>query len=226
MLSERQHQLIKQCFVLQRCTVICRGLTTGAIPHSSSCVLMLLACLRPASKIKRHVYNIFPLPPYQNPQSFRCLREKSCWLADTIQWNADTFSVGERGSPREGKETPRRNGSASGEAGGWTGGAQEGLWERTRSKGEAWAGGSGGEPLEHMHASPQGAVLPFLCRHSVGHSLVVQWLGLLTFMARSWGSITGRETEIPQAAWHGHKKKSVCYINYTLIKVIIPLRSN
>lgn len=66
---------------------------------------------------------------------------------------------------------------------------------------------AGGKPLEHMHASQQVTLLPFLCRYSVGHSLVVQGLRLLTSMAKSWGSIPGWETEIPQAAWHGHKKK-------------------
>ena len=102
-------------------------------------VLMLPACLCPASKTKCHVYNIFPLPTYQNPQSFRCLREESCRLADTVQWNAGTFPAGERGSPREGKKTPRRNGSAPGEAGRGTGGVPAGLRERAWSQGERWA---------------------------------------------------------------------------------------
>ena len=33
----------------------------------------------------------------------------------------------------------------------------------------------------------------------IGNSLLVQWLGLCTSNAASWGSICGLETKIPQA---------------------------
>ena len=39
-----------------------------------------------------------------------------------------------------------------------------------------------------------------------GNSLAVLWLGLLAFTAEGVGSIPGRGSEIPQAAWHGQKK--------------------
>ena len=42
---------------------------------------------------------------------------------------------------------------------------------------------------------------------TLGNSLAVQWLGLSTFTAKGTGSIPGRGTKIPQAAWCGHKKK-------------------
>ena len=44
------------------------------------------------------------------------------------------------------------------------------------------------------------------------NSLAVQWLGLRDFTAKGPGSIPGRGTKIPQAAWCGpklKKKKSV-----------------
>ena len=40
-----------------------------------------------------------------------------------------------------------------------------------------------------------------------GNSLVVQWLGLCAFIAKSPGSIPAQGTKIPQAAWHGQKKQ-------------------
>ena len=40
-----------------------------------------------------------------------------------------------------------------------------------------------------------------------GNSLVVQWLGLWAFTAKAMGSIPGRGTKIPEAAWCGQKKK-------------------
>ena len=40
-----------------------------------------------------------------------------------------------------------------------------------------------------------------------GNSLEVQWLGLHASIAGGMGSIFGRETKIPQAAWHGQEKK-------------------
>ena len=40
-----------------------------------------------------------------------------------------------------------------------------------------------------------------------GNSLVVQWLGLRTFTAEGAGSIPGQGIKIPQAVWHGQKKK-------------------
>ena len=43
--------------------------------------------------------------------------------------------------------------------------------------------------------------------HSIGNSLVVQWLGLFTFNAEGMGSIPGRGTKIPQAAQQGQKRK-------------------
>ena len=36
---------------------------------------------------------------------------------------------------------------------------------------------------------------------------MVQWLGLCAFRAEVLGSIPGRRTKIPQAAWHGQRKK-------------------
>ena len=41
-----------------------------------------------------------------------------------------------------------------------------------------------------------------------GNSLLVQWLRLGTFTAVGPGSIPGRGTKIPQAAWHGQKKET------------------
>ena len=38
-------------------------------------------------------------------------------------------------------------------------------------------------------------------------SLVVQWLGVSTFIAGGPGSIPGQGTKIPQAAQYGQKKK-------------------
>ena len=44
----------------------------------------------------------------------------------------------------------------------------------------------------------------------VGNSLVVQWLGLhaSTAGAGAMGLIPGLGTKIPQALWHGQKKKT------------------
>ena len=42
---------------------------------------------------------------------------------------------------------------------------------------------------------------------SQGSSLVVQWLGLHTSIARDTGSIPGQGTKIPQATWQKKKKK-------------------
>ena len=36
---------------------------------------------------------------------------------------------------------------------------------------------------------------------------MVQWLRLRAFTAEGAGSIPGQETKIPQAVWHGQKKK-------------------
>ena len=41
----------------------------------------------------------------------------------------------------------------------------------------------------------------------MGHLWVIQRLGLLAFTAQGTGSIPGWGTKIPQAAWHGQKKK-------------------
>lgn len=57
------------------------------------------------------------LSPYQNPYFLRCLREKSCWFAKTIQWNPCTLPVGKTGSTSKGEKTPGRNGPAAREAG-------------------------------------------------------------------------------------------------------------
>ena len=45
-------------------------------------------------------------------------------------------------------------------------------------------------------------------RRKCGISLVVQWLRLLTFTAGGAGSILGRGTKIPHAAWCGQKTKN------------------
>ena len=42
---------------------------------------------------------------------------------------------------------------------------------------------------------------------TLGNPPVVQWLGLRAFTAEGAGSIPGQETKIPQAVWHGQKKK-------------------
>ena len=42
---------------------------------------------------------------------------------------------------------------------------------------------------------------------NIGNSLVVQWLGLCAFTAEGQGSVPGQGTKIPQAKWHGQKKK-------------------
>ena len=42
---------------------------------------------------------------------------------------------------------------------------------------------------------------------ATGKSPVVQWLALHAFTAEGPGSIPGQGTKIPQAAWHGQKKK-------------------
>ena len=42
-----------------------------------------------------------------------------------------------------------------------------------------------------------------------GNSLAVQWLGLCVFTAEAAGSIPGEGTKIPQAVWHGQKKKII-----------------
>ena len=41
-----------------------------------------------------------------------------------------------------------------------------------------------------------------------GTSLAVQWLRLYTSSAEGAGSIPGRGTKIPHAAWHGQKNKN------------------
>ena len=41
-----------------------------------------------------------------------------------------------------------------------------------------------------------------------GNSLAIQWLGLHTLTAEGPGSIPGRGTKIPQAAWRGQINKS------------------
>ena len=38
-----------------------------------------------------------------------------------------------------------------------------------------------------------------------GNSLVVKWLGLLAFTAKSLSSIPGQGTKIPKGAWCGQK---------------------
>ena len=40
-----------------------------------------------------------------------------------------------------------------------------------------------------------------------GKALAVQWLGLGAFTAVARGSVPGRGTKIPQAAWHSQKAK-------------------
>ena len=40
-----------------------------------------------------------------------------------------------------------------------------------------------------------------------GNSLVVQWSGLGAFTVVCLGSIAGRKTKIPQAAWYGQNDK-------------------
>ena len=42
----------------------------------------------------------------------------------------------------------------------------------------------------------------------LGHSLVVQRVGLRAFTAMGQGSIPGQGTKIVQVTWHGQKKKS------------------
>ena len=51
--------------------------------------------------------------------------------------------------------------------------------------------------------SPEGYCL----KMEVGASLVVQWLRLHASTAGGMGSIPGRGTKIPHAAWHSHEKK-------------------
>ena len=76
-----------------------------------------------------------------------------------------------------------------------------------------------GKCLENIHIFQQITVLPFSCKYSVGNSWVVQWLRFLAFTAQGQGSIPGWGTKIPQAAQPKQKKKkSVCYVDYTLIK--------
>ena len=41
----------------------------------------------------------------------------------------------------------------------------------------------------------------------MGNSLAVQWLGLHALNVEGLGSIPGQGTKIPQAVWHGQKKK-------------------
>ena len=41
----------------------------------------------------------------------------------------------------------------------------------------------------------------------VKNSLAMQWLVLCVFTAMGPGSVPGRGTKIPQAAWHGQKTK-------------------
>ena len=36
---------------------------------------------------------------------------------------------------------------------------------------------------------------------------MIQWLGLHAFTAKDMDSISGQGTKIPQATWHGQKKK-------------------
>ena len=43
----------------------------------------------------------------------------------------------------------------------------------------------------------------------LGNSLAVQWLGLCAFTAKGLGSIPVQGTKIPQAAWHGQKKRRI-----------------
>lgn len=48
----------------------------------------------------------------------------------------------------------------------------------------------------------------FLKRPALRNSLVGQWLGLCTVTAEGPGVILGQGNEIPQAMWHGRKKKA------------------
>ena len=41
----------------------------------------------------------------------------------------------------------------------------------------------------------------------LGNSLMVHWLGLRASITVGWGSIPGQGMKIPQAIWHGQKKK-------------------
>ena len=38
---------------------------------------------------------------------------------------------------------------------------------------------------------------------------MVQWVGLHTFTVKGLGSILGQGTKIPQAVWHGQKRKKI-----------------
>lgn len=85
---------------------------------------------------------------------------------------------------------------------------------------------AGGERLGNMHAFQQVTALPFRVNTESG---VPWWPRVKTPHFRGpesgVGSLGGKQ--IPQAARHGHTHtQSVCYIHYTLIKGIIPLRYN
>ena len=54
---------------------------------------------------------------------------------------------------------------------------------------------------------PTSTILQLKKESGLENSLVVQWLGLHASIARSPDSVLGQETKIPQAAWHGQKKK-------------------
>ena len=45
-------------------------------------------------------------------------------------------------------------------------------------------------------------------KNDPGNFLVVQWLGLCAFIVEDPGSIPGWGTKIPQATWHGQKKRN------------------
>ena len=42
---------------------------------------------------------------------------------------------------------------------------------------------------------------------SSGNSWAIQWLGLCASTSEGKGLIPGQRTKVPQAAWHGQKKK-------------------
>ena len=57
---------------------------------------------------------------------------------------------------------------------------------------------------------------------SFGVCLVVQRLGLGTFIAKGLGSIPGQGTKIPQDTWHGQKLKKKKKISGELEKNVYP----
>ena len=50
-----------------------------------------------------------------------------------------------------------------------------------------------------------------------GNSLGAQWLALGAFTAVGLGSVPGRGTKNPQAAWHGQKKKKEMQVDISQV---------